>query len=401
MTDPNDFAGSDSQRIAAAIQAASQDGDRRVILPLRRPDSLSSRNYWLLDEAILIPDGMELLLDGCRVKLSDQARDNFIRTANCGYGVAQPAPVRGIRIIGRNGAVLEGADHPRATGDANKTLGVRTYGTDAGRPGEKQTGDWRNIGILLVRTEDFLVENLTLRNYHCWGVSLEKCSHGEIRGLHFETREVRPVDGTPQPILNQDGLDIRKGCHHLVVEDISGQTGDDLVALTAIHPEISQAGTYDYTEVSGCPLPLADNDIHDIALRRIHGYSTGGHQIVRLLNASGLKLYNVVLEDVLDTSGCEGDGVVCAVAVKIGDRNAAWGGVTPLGDTFNITIRKVDSRCRQCVLVAGSLCDSRIEDVCNRNPACEAVACTSGPENLRNVVVCNAATLPAASIREV
>ncbi|MBQ6472637.1 MAG: hypothetical protein IJJ33_11680 [Victivallales bacterium] len=392
MNNPNDFEGSDSRRIGAAILAALHSGERRVTIPARRPDTLAERDYWLIDEAILLPDGMELVLDGCRVKLSDQARDNFIRTSNCGFGVTQISPVRRVRVVGRGNAVLEGADHPRATGDAGKGLGVRTYGTDAGKPGEKQTGDWRNVGVLLVRAEDFLIENLTIRNYHCWGISLEKCANGKVRGIRFETREKRLVDGVLQPMLNQDGLDIRKGCHHLEIEDITGQTGDDVVALTAIHPEIREIGAYTYTEVSGCPEPLSDNDIHDIRLRHIHGYSTGGHQIVRLLNSCGLKLYNIDLEDVRDTSADAESGVVCAVAVKIGDKNVAWGGVTPLGDTFNIRVRQVDSRCRQCVLIAGSLCDSTITDVINRNVECEAVSCSSGSEYMRNVTVINAVT---------
>lgn len=33
--------------------------------------------------------------------------------------------------------------------------------------------------------------------------------------------------------FNQDGVDVRKGCHNLVIENISGVTGDDAVALTA------------------------------------------------------------------------------------------------------------------------------------------------------------------------
>lgn len=36
--------------------------------------------------------------------------------------------------------------------------------------------------------------------------------------------------------FNQDGVDVRKGCHNLVIENISGVTGDDAVALTASSP---------------------------------------------------------------------------------------------------------------------------------------------------------------------
>ena len=295
--------------------------------------------------------------------------------------------MKNIKITGRGRAVLEGADNPRSTGDANKTLGIRTYGTDAGKPEQKQTGDWRNVGVLLARVENFSITGLEIRNYHCWGISLEKCAFGEVKDIRFDTREKQVINGKEEMVLNQDGLDIRKGCHHITVENISGRTGDDLVALTAIHPELKEAGTLVYTEVSGCLEELRDNDIHDIQLKKLHGYSTGGHQIVRLLNACGLRIYNVTLEDVRDTSGEDPEQICDAVTVKIGDKNPAWGGVTPLGDTFNISIKNVDSRARKCVLIAGSLCDSRISRIINRNPDCKAVECTSGEENLRNVII--------------
>ena len=387
MISPNDFCGTDSQKISRAIAAASAAGCPGVCISRRKADDISDRDFWLIDEAVLLPENMELVIDDCKIKLSDRCRDNFIRSANCGLGISDIQVLQNIRITGRGRAVLEGADDPRSTGDAKKTLGIRTYGTDAMDPKEKQTGDWRNVGILLARVENFSITGLEIRNYHCWGISLEKCAHGEVKNIHFDTREKRIIHGKEEMVLNQDGLDIRKGCHHILIENISGVSGDDLLALTAIHPEITEAGTLVYTEVSGCLEDLRENDIHDITIRKVHGYSSGGHQIVRLLNASGLRIYNVSLEDVRDTSGEAPEEICDAVTVKIGDKNPAWGGVTPLGDTFNITVRKVESRSQHCVLISGSLCDSEISDIINRNPGCPAVECSSGEENLRHVII--------------
>jgi len=387
MISPNDFDGNDTLKIRQAVAAAEVSGRRCVRISRRKADALSARDFWLIDEAILLPGDMELIIDDCKIKLSDSCRDNFIRSANCGSGISDISVLSNIRISGRGRAVLEGADHPRSTGDAGKTLGIRTYGTDAARPEEKQTGDWRNVGILLVLVENFSITGLEIRDYHCWGISLEKCACGEVKDIHFNTREKRLIDGKEETVLNQDGLDIRKGCRHISVENITGRSGDDLVALTAIHPEIKEAGTFVYTELSGCPDPPANNDIHDIHLKHIHGYSAGGHQIVRLLNACGLRIHDVTIEDVRDTSADDPEQIRDAAAVKIGDKNPVWGGVTPLGDTFNITVENVDSRARHCVLIAGSLCDSRIGGIINRNVDCSAVECTSGEENLRNVEI--------------
>jgi len=393
MFDPNDFEGSDSERIAAAVAAASQSAeDRRVVISRRHSAAEPERDFWLIDEAVRLPGGIEVVIQDCRIKLSDRCRDNFFRSANCGEGIERLETLRGIRLTGRGGAVLEGADHPRSTGDSAKTLGVRSYGTDAGRPEVSQTGDWRNIGILFAKVEDFCISGLTIRNYHCWGVSLEKCSRGRVANLIFDTRERREIDGVLQPILNQDGVDLRKGCHHIEIENITGRTGDDLVALTAISPDLRTPGLLDSTEVSGRQ-PGDELDLHHVTIRHVHGYSTGGHQIVRLLNSQGIRIYSVLVEDVCDLSAESPDGIRDNVAVKIGDVIPAWGGVAPLGDTFDITVRDIDSRARHAVLVQGTLCLSRIENVINRNPDCPPFECRD-PEGVRAVTVVQVRTVP-------
>ena len=387
MITPNDFQGCDSEKIAAAIAAAQQSGVNRIVLNERRADAESDRNFWLIDEAILLPQDMELVIADCKIKLSDKSRDNFIRSANCGIGITDIPVIKNIRITGIGNAVLEGADRPRATGDANKILGERSYGTDAGKENEKQTGDWRNVGILLAKVENFAIENLQLRDYHCWGISLEKCAYGSVKDIQFDSCGKKEIDNKVWRFLNQDGLDIRKGSHHITVENISGAVGDDLVALTAIHPEYKEAGNFVYTEISGALEPLSANDLHDIDVKHIHGCSAGGHHIVRLLNTCGIKMYNITLNDIYDTSGDLPDQRRSAVAVRIGDSNQAYGGATPIGDLFNISIEKVDSRAGKCVLIAGSLSDSSIKNICNRNTECEAVECSAGWDNIRNVKI--------------
>ena len=57
-----------------------------------------------------------------KIKLSDSARDNFFRSANCGFGFDDNELFTNIHIRGEGLCVLEGADHPRATGDGTKVL---------------------------------------------------------------------------------------------------------------------------------------------------------------------------------------------------------------------------------------------------------------------------------------
>ena len=379
---PNRFFGSDSERIAQAVAAAAECGGI-VRIPPRTPDAESDRTFWLLDEAILIPGNTTLYLDNCVLKLSDRCRDNFIRSANAGPGIEKPEPMENIHLIGLGRAELIGADHPRATGDGAKQLGVRSYGTDAGKEGESQKGDWRNIGVLLAKVNRFSVSGLTIREPHCWSLSLEKCSFGRIRDIEFHSTENRVIDGQNVKTLNQDGLDLRKGCHDIFIENIFGSTGDDLVALTAIRADAAVGGRWETTEVSETD-PEAMNDIYNITIRNVIGYSNGGHQIVRFLNASGIKIHHVLLDGVFDASPAE---ITDRVTVKIGDANPAWGGPTPLGDTYGLHLANIQSKSHYAILIAGSLCDATIRGVVNYNPEISGVTFESGEENVRNVLI--------------
>ncbi len=289
----------------------------------------------------------------------------MIRSANCGIGIEKPKEIENVHIIGLGKAELLGADHPRSTGDSAKTLGVRTYGTDAGKPNESQLGDWRNIGVLFANVKNFSVRGITIREAHCWSMSFERCSFGLIRNITFYSSENRTIDGKKVKTLNQDGLDLRKGCHDIVIDTIQGHTGDDLVALTAIGAKIRPGGQIGSTEVGNIETLGPENDIWNVSIRNVSGYSNGGHQIVRLLNASGIRIHHVTIDGVIDTSP---ENIDDRATVKIGDVVPAWGGATPLGDTYGIIVNNVITKSKSGVVILGSLCDSIISNVINFNP---------------------------------
>lgn len=382
---PNDFTGSDAERINQAVQAAAGTGVR-VVIPRRNHSAEGDRDLWLLDEAILVPSGTILEMNDCHVRLSDRCRDNMIRSANCGLGITDIQPLHGVHIYGVGNAVLEGAERPRATGDGGKVLGERTFGTDAGVEGESQNGDWRNIGILLASVEDFSIRNLRMVDTHCWAISLERCAHGLLRDIDFVSSGHRLIDGAEQTILNQDGIDLRMGCHDITIEDITGYSGDDLIALTAIPNPDSVAGGLRTTMVSSCrDRGEGRDDIRHVIIRNVRGYCRGGHHIVRLLNTPGVRMHDILLDGLIDTSPAE---VRCRAAVKIGD-SAYGGGVAPLGDTSRIIISNVISRAQHTIMIGGSLCDSVISNVIRHDIAGDAVSVIPGPEYLRDVTLSN------------
>lgn len=387
---PNDFRGSDAERINQAIQAAAVSGGR-VVIPRINFRGAQQSEVWLLDSAILLQDRVTLVLDNCRIKLSDRCRDNWMRSANCGRGIGTIRPMREIHIRGVGDAVLEGADRPRATGDGAKTLGKQTYGTDAGVAGQSQKGDWRNIGILLAQVEDFSIHGLALRDSHAWAISLERCAYGTLRDLDFASAQTKVIDGAPRTLLNLDGIDLRMGCHDIRIENITGHTGDDLVALTAIPGNRATNGVLESTMVSATvPRDGGRDDIRDVVVKDVRGYCAGGHHIVRLLNTPGLGMHDILVDGVTDTSPA---GFRCKAAVKIGDRNYG-GGIAPLGDTHRITVRNVSSRAQHAVLVAGSLADSTISNIVCRGTGAGTVTLESGAQNVRGVTIAGVRSEP-------
>ena len=378
---PNAYTGSDSERIEKALVYAVQTG-MPLEITARKGNCDSERNYWLIDRAIELPENMEMQIVDCKIKLADSCRDNIIRSANCVRGTKPVKKIKNIRIRGIGNAVLEGADKPRSTGDSGKQLGGRTFGSDAGKEGEWQYGDWRNIGVLLVDVSDFEISNIKVYDSHCWAISLEYCTKGKVKDVEFRSLGFMLIDQTPRQVLNQDGLDLRRGCQYIDIENIYGWTGDDLVALTAIGAgaENPAAGRLNSTMFSAAQRRGAEDDLHHVNIRNVRGFSAGKHHIVRLLNNRNVKMYDVTIDGVKD---CSTYNSMNKAAVKIGDKN--YGGYAPIGDTYNIKVRNVTTATECGVLIQGSLADSVIENVQQIYPQRPTMTIVSGMEYLRNV----------------
>lgn len=191
---PNQFKGTDTQCIQAAIYTA-RETTNRIVIPSRNSNGT---NLWLMDSAILVPSNMTIILDNCTMQLSDRCRDNMFRSDNVGIGIKNPGWNYNISIIGIGTVTLKGANNPRATGDSNKTLSLTpemdveklgnwgiTYGRDAGGKGMKQTGDWCNIMILMAYVDGFTLKNIKIENSHAWAVSNERVLNADISDIRF------------------------------------------------------------------------------------------------------------------------------------------------------------------------------------------------------------------------
>lgn len=231
---PNDFTGSDVQRIQAAVNAATTT-THKIVIP---PRNANGTNLWKIDSAILLPSNMTVILDNCILQLSDSSRDNMFRSDNIEIGATRVSWNENISIVGVGEVILKGADNPRSTGDGARTLvltpqaGRVSYGSDAGKEGRKQKGDWRNIMILMAYVRGFNLRNVTIENSHAWAVSFERTLNAKISDVRFNLPEQQVVNGSNVVVHNRDGIDLRQGCKYFSINNISGNTEDDFIALS-------------------------------------------------------------------------------------------------------------------------------------------------------------------------
>ncbi|MBE6891615.1 MAG: hypothetical protein E7481_06270 [Ruminococcaceae bacterium] len=392
MIDINNFKGfTDSDVIDNAF--ANIDSDRTVVISPRISDTEPERDWWLIDRAILIPENTTVILRNCKIKLSDKCRDNFFRTANCGWGIEDIEVIHNIHIKGEGICLLEGADNPRATGDSEKILANQcpytdedlckyadwiaeenrasgkptfeekhnhSFGTDAGKEGETQYGDWRGIGILFANCVNFSISGIKLVCTHGWGISLEECSYGTVEKIEFESTMYKEIGGMLHNMENQDGLDLRNGCHHILISDIKGRTGDDVIALTAIafDREDYYKGGGLSTHIMHEDWTRRDRNIHDIIIRNVIAFSSLCFT-VRLLPGN-CDVYNIVIDGIIDMS--PENFKKFGATLLLGNCNPEWGKSGSKG-MRNISVSNVISRSSTCILLDESIYDSTFSNI--------------------------------------
>ncbi len=341
-TSPADFDGTPSERIEKAIAAACANGDRAVEIPA---------GVWLIDRAVLLPDDFTLTLRDCTVQLAPGVRDNILRNAAARLG--EPCTNRNVVVRGVGRATLCGGTAPHFD-----------------PPGDRS--GYRTIGVLLCGVRGFVVENLTLRETQAWGISMENgCSDGRISNIRFDDSNLMP---------NQDGVDVRKGCHDILIENITGRVGDDAVALTGLMRERASAAPSERMMQIGGNWPTGDDDIYNVTIRNVQCKCMGGHGIVRLLNQDGVKMYNVIVRDVVDTAS--GADPRAQATIRIGD--TAYSGIrrSRMGEMRNVLVDGVMARGRVAVWVKGPLQDSVIRNVFLPDPATRRIDASAPMERV-------------------
>ncbi len=319
---------SDSAMLSAAV-AAAKAADGILTIPPVNPRT-GAREY-LIDEAILLPSDFTVILDHCTLKLTPHATCNIFRNENMyrdGYLERLPEQ-KNIRILGRGDATLDGDGH-------NDIF----EWTPAG---EGTPSIYCNNLVLFHNVDGFEVSGITVKNQRWWGLNFLFCSHGRISDIRVKTGGL---------FSNQDGINLRLGCHHITIERVSGNSGDDLIALSAIFYRYMVKGK--------------STDIHDVTIRDIVASSM--HESMIALRANdGHEIYNIDIENVIE-SNFDDENILPYGTILLGQRCFFAKYAGEHGSMHHIKIKNIRTKSGgAAVTLCNTLVDSTIEDVSAEN----------------------------------
>lgn len=372
---PNDveiIGQSDSESIQNAVDYAAREGIGRVVIP--QLNARTGKCIWDIEKAIILCSGIEIVLDNCLLRQADGIFDNVFRS----HLITEDAQkisnqLHGIRIIGKGCAVIEGGLHN----------GI----TESGYHHEGGKHMTVNNMILLLNVRDFVIEGISFEHQRFWAINLIFSEYGRLSNLHFYCEAENP---------NLDGIDLRNGCHDIIIENITGQSGDDLIALSAIG-----AGVFDSDTQKGFhfDIPELSPDIHDVTIRNIIGTSVDC-AIIAMRATDGRKLYNVTIDNVHDVDNGATEAGKCYpeypkasidmdirrvrrgnhpyAMIRIGQHGYYRDRANVLGEVYGITATNLYSRGGVAIMINVSLKDSYFSNIHADNDVDYIVTTKSG-----------------------
>lgn len=316
------FSPNGSTHISELIRTAVENGSRTATVT----------GNWEIETEVRIPSDFTLILDGCHLKMADGVYSNLFvnQHHNTDIGRTVQGTDRNINILGRNGAILDGGTY--------NGLSERTQLTNGLPP------IWKNNLLLFTNVEGFEMRDFTCQNQRWWAMNFLFCCHGTLTNLHFQSNDTA-IDENGNVyhglihnrygdvlVKNSDGIDLRQGCHHITIENITGFTQDDAVALTAKDGRLEEA----FAVEGLCP------DVHHVTVKNVETSSYCSN--MRLLNQGGIKLHDIEIDGIYDTSKDSPHMDRGNYAIRLGDRHLYGSRQSTREEFYNITVRNIRSR---------------------------------------------------------
>jgi len=303
---------------SAAVLADGTEADiQRVVDASVGGEAVVPAGRYEIAKAIALPSHTHLKIAGCHLRMKDGVFAQMFSSVG----------TEDVTVDGGGTAVLDGGEPNGLNEDTSRTGGFPHIS--------------QNLTFCFIGVKDVAVKNLEIRDHRWWAMMFTFCERGRVGGIRFRLTRHRIDQG--KRLRNQDGIDIRVGCSDFVVEDISGETGDDVVAMTALGDkwvkDVYDAG-------------VRSRDIHHVCIRRINAVSVGC-SLVRLLAHYGQRIHDIDIRDVAEAGG-PGETSPAQSAIRIGDRVPPYYGgkeenAQRFGDISDIFIDGV--RTRACTAV--------------------------------------------------
>ena len=320
----------DSQTIQNAVDFAAQSGAGRVIIP--RFNDRTGQPIWNIQTAILLPSNMTVVLEDAHLRLCDGVFDNIFRNRSIftPEGNTLEGEQEGIHIIGSGNALLDGGEHNGLVEQMHRDDPIKYPRLSV------------NLMIFLHNVRNFTVSGLHFVNARWWAVCCVYCRWGHIHDLDFRFYADHE---------NQDGVDLRIGCEYITIENITGVTGDDTVALTALPQDHLVPETALHVDGKSW-------DIHDIAIRNIIS-STHGCGCIRFLCEQGAQEYNITVDGVKNTSD-----VITGSTILVGTTAGEFlKQPHKMGDFRNIVVRNITAYGHRAITFCESVKHMVVENV--------------------------------------
>ena len=309
--------------ITAEIQRAIDSGSRTARIT----------GHWEIDRAVRLPSNITLILENCYLKMAKDCYSNMFLNEHCGteLGKTLIGTDTNITIKGKGYAVIDGGGYNGLT--------ERNAGKD-GRP-------WMYCQnpLIFQNVDGFSISNLKVINQRWWALTFIYSRNGYIGNIDFhsedtafdsEGKEYHQLDYDKYEdvlVKNSDGIDLRIGCHNILIENITGFIEDDTVALTALSRD---GGT---GEEKAFAVEGMSWDIHHVEIRNIRTASFCS--MVRLLNQGGPSLHDITVDGIYDQSDVCPSLTTGFNAVKVGDLRMYGARHSTEDETYNITIKNV------------------------------------------------------------
>ena len=295
-----------------------------------------------IDETIKLPSDFTLILENAHLRTVEGAHFSIFtnKHSETPEGRTLDGTDRNISIIGRGEAILDGG--------ADRILEIVPEKTEIPR--------YKSCLILFSNVDGFKVSGLKLINMQFWATAFVYCRNGYVGNLEFcaDDRRIDKDGVIHHGLIREeyddtiikfaDGVDLREGCNHIVIENISGFVEDDTVALTAYGSGKMEEGF----RVSELP-----SDISHVTIKNVRSSSFCSN--VRLLNQGNIKLHDIDIDGVYDDSEHSHHLDHGNFAIRIGDKRMYGYRHCTKEETYNISVKNVYGRSRAVIALAGEI----------------------------------------------